>query len=353
LTDGWDMLNSWSFTVDKDASVFIASVFGSPFVTDWILDTVVFTQFFSAIIVTDTTRVSFTLVFGVFGWGTGQVVTAWAADWWLFNTFFTEVAHDDLTFTSTFGSHTFDIVMEDHFSGFHQSTSVIASGGRFAFFKAWKFEAFGRVTSATFASSSSDLVGLAWWAYWWMVDAKRFVALALVFLATAFVSVEAFFFALNEFSAFTANWHGEQSAFSFEVWNDFSTSFGWWAFVDTAASIIRNFFDKSFTVSASWFFDTLVSDVSAGDFSGFSAATWLTSIVFVVKQIADVVFNTFVFASVTTGAIVTDTTTFIDGFGQFTTQTGADWSNSDWTRIADTLVFHAAVQSFGFVSDRV
>jgi hypothetical protein len=68
LADSWNVFNGWGLTVDKNASVFIASVFRSPFVTDWILDTVMFTQFFKTVIVTDTTGVRFTLVVSFFFW---------------------------------------------------------------------------------------------------------------------------------------------------------------------------------------------------------------------------------------------------------------------------------------------
>jgi hypothetical protein len=171
LTNGWNMFDGWSFTINKNTSVFITSVFTGPLVTNWIFESVVFTKFFSTSVITDTRRVSFTLVFSVFSWSTSQVVAAWSANWWLFNTLVTEVAHDDFTFASTFSGHAFDVIVEDHFTSFHQSTSVVASSGFRAFLEAWEFEALSRVGSATFASSSSDLISLSWWAYWWVIDA--------------------------------------------------------------------------------------------------------------------------------------------------------------------------------------
>lgn len=46
LADSWNMFDSWSFTVDKNAGVLVASVFGSPFMTNWVFKTVVFANVF-------------------------------------------------------------------------------------------------------------------------------------------------------------------------------------------------------------------------------------------------------------------------------------------------------------------
>jgi len=104
LANSWNMFNSWYFTVDEYTSVPIASVFRSPFVTDWVLDTVVFTKLFSTVRVADATGVSFALVSSFVGWGASQMVATWTANWGLFNAFITEVTHDDATFAGTFGS---------------------------------------------------------------------------------------------------------------------------------------------------------------------------------------------------------------------------------------------------------
>lgn len=353
LTNSWDMFNSWCFTVDQNASVFIASVFRSPFMADSVFFAFVFTEVFFASFVTDTRGVSFALVFGTFFWSTSQVMAAWSADWSFFYAIIAEVTHDDFTFTSTFGGHTFDIIVEDHISGFHDSTSVIASGGGVTFFEAWKFEAFGRVSGATFASFSGGFVRLAWWAYWWMFNTERFIALTFKSGATAFAIVMvADVIDLNEFLAFSStSWNGEHSAFSFKIWNEIGTSFFWWAIISSATFIFGD--NESFTVFADWcfFMNTGISDVGTGDFSGFGTATWFADII--ANFIAFTVFDTFVFAIVTSGTRVRDASAFIDGFAQFTAFTLTEWSNSGWASVTDTLVFQTAVKSFSFVGDRV
>lgn len=284
------------------------------------------------------------------------MMAAWSANWSFFNTIITEVTHNDFTFASTFSGHTFDVIVEDHFSGFHQSTSVVASSGGIAFFETWKIEAFGRVSSTTFASFSGDFVGLSWWANWWMINTERFIALAFELSAATFIVVMVTdVFDLDEFLTFSgASWDDKFSAFSFEVWNVFSTL---WlmATVSDTTSIFRSMDFKSFTVFANWFFfmDTSISNVITSDFSIFSATTWLANIVFIMEQIAFVIFNTFVFASVTSRTRVSNTSAFINTFTQFTTVTVTQWSNSGWTSVANTLVFQTAIKSFGFVSDRV
>lgn len=357
LANGWNVFNGWSFTVDQNASVFITSIFRSPFVTDGVFFTVMFTEVFFASFVTDATGVRFTLVFSFFGWSTGQVMATWSTDWSFFDAFIAEVTHDDFTFTSTFGGHTFDIIVEDHFSGLHESTSVVTSSGRVAFFEAWKIETFGGVGGTTFTGFSSDFVGLTWWANWWMINAERFVALALKLGATTFTIVMvANIFDLDEFLTFSGtSWDNKFSAFSFKVWNVFGASWSWWAIVSSAASIFRNMSNNSFTMFASWFFfmSTGISDVVTGDFAGFGAATWLADIVFVVEKISFVVFNTFVFTSVTSRARVRNTSAFVNGFTQFTAFTLTEWSNSGWTSVANTLVFQTTIKSFSFVGDRV
>jgi hypothetical protein len=132
---------------------------------------------------------------------------------------------------------------------------------------------------------------------------------------TSGVFVEAWsFFSSNKFLTFTTNWHGVNGAPSFEVWNQFKTSWVRWAFVNVATAISRDFFDNSFSVSTRWFFHALIPDVVTSNFARFRAATWLTDIVFVIKKIAWVVFDTFVLASITTGASVSNTSTSINGF---------------------------------------
>jgi len=284
------------------------------------------------------------------------VMAAWTANWSLFNTVITEVTHDDFTFASTFSGHTFDVVVEDHFSGFHQSTSVVTSSGGIAFFEAWKIEAFGRVGRTTFASFSGDFVRLSWWADWWMINAERFVALTFELSAATFVVMVTDVFDLNEFLTFSgASWDDKFSAFGFKVWNVGGTNFWFWAIISNAASIFRSMDFKSFTVFASWFFfmDTSISNVITSDFSVFSATTWLASIVFIMEQIAYVILNTFMFTSVTSRARVSNTSAFVNGFTQFTTFTVTQWSNSGWTSVTNTLVFQTAIESFSFVSDRV
>jgi hypothetical protein len=131
---------------------------------------------------------------------------------------------------------------------------------------------------------------------------------------TSGVFVEAWsFFSSNKFLTFTTNWHGVNGAPSFEVWNQFKTSWVRWAFVNVATAISRDFFDNSFSVSTRWFFHALIPDVVTSNFARFRAATWLTDIVFVIKKIAWVVFDTFVLASITTGASVSNTSTSITG----------------------------------------
>jgi hypothetical protein len=284
-------------------------------------------------------------------------MATWSANWSFFNAIITEVAHNDFTFTRTFSGHTFDVIVEDHFSGFHQSTSVVTSSGGIAFFEAWKIEAFSRVSGTTFTSFSGDFVGLSWWADWWMVNAKRFVALAFELSAATFVVVVVTdVFDLDEFLTFSgASWDDKFSAFGFEVWNEGGTRFWFWAFISSTASIIRSMDNFGFTVFTSWFFfmNTSISNVITSDFSVFSTTTWLANIVFIMEQIAFVILNTFVFASVTSRARITNTSAFVNTFTQFTTFTVTQWSNSGWTSVANTLVFQTAIKSFSFVSDRV
>jgi hypothetical protein len=68
LANSWNVFNSWSFTVDQNTSVFIASVFRSPFMTNSVFFAFVFTKVLFTSFVTDTTGVRFTFVFGFFGW---------------------------------------------------------------------------------------------------------------------------------------------------------------------------------------------------------------------------------------------------------------------------------------------
>jgi hypothetical protein len=68
LANSWNVFNSWSFTVDQNTSVFIASVFRSPFMTNSVFFAFVFTKVLFTSFVTDTTGVGFTFVFGFFGW---------------------------------------------------------------------------------------------------------------------------------------------------------------------------------------------------------------------------------------------------------------------------------------------
>jgi uncharacterized membrane protein YtjA (UPF0391 family) len=135
----------------------------------------------------------------------------------------------------------------------------------------------------------------------------------------------------------------------------FGTSWSWWAIVSSAASIFRNVSNNSFTMFANWFFfmSTSISDVVTGDFTGFGTATWLADIVFVVEEVSFVVFNAFVFTSVTSRARVRNTSAFVNGFTQFTAFTLTEWSNSGWTSVADTLVFQTTIKSFSFVSNRM
>lgn len=225
LANSWNVFNSWHFTVDKYTSVSIASVFRSPFVSDWVFKTVVFTELFGTVRVADATGVSFALVFSFVGWGTSQVVATWAAHWSLFNALITEVTHDDAAFAGALSGQTFDVVVEDHFTGFHDSSLVIASGGRVALFHTWKFKALGGVASAAFSSSSGDFVGLAGWAHWWVVNAERLVALALELWAAAIVFVVTDRFEFNEFLTLSgASWDSEQSTFISQIWNVFSAS---------------------------------------------------------------------------------------------------------------------------------
>jgi hypothetical protein len=357
LANSWNMFDSWSFTVNQNTSVFITSIFRSPFVTDGVFFTFVFTEVFFASFVADTRGVRFTFVFGFFGWSTGQVMATWSTNWSFFDAIIAEVTHDDFTFTSTFGGHTFDIIVEDHFSGFHESTVIVTSSGGIAFFQAWEIKAFGRVSGATFTSFSSDFVGLTWWAYWWMINAETFVALAFKSgTATFTIIMVANIIDLNEFLSFSStSWNSEFSAFSFKIWNEFGTRWSFWAIISSAASIFRNMSNKGFTEFTNWFFfvSTGVFDVVASNFSGFGTATWLTDIVFVVEEIAFVVFNTFMFASVTTGARVRNTSAFVNGFTQFTAFSLTKWSNGGWASVTDTFVFQTAVKSFSFISNRV
>lgn len=294
----------------------------------------------------------FTLV-GVF-WCASQVVTTWSTNWWLFNTFFTEVTHDDFTFASTFGGHAFDVIVEDHLSGLHDSTSIIAGSCRIAFFQTWKIEAFSGVGSTAFSSSSSNRVRFTWWANWWMFDAKTIVALALVLWAATLVFVEADRLDFNEFLTFSgASWNDKLSTFFFQIWNESSTTWSLWALVSSATSIFGNEFDGCFTEFANWFFlvDTSISDVVASDFSGIRAATWLANVVFIVEEVAFIVSLTFMLASVAAIAAVRNTTAIVNGLSQLTTFSGADWGDRNWAGITDTSILHATVQSLSFVSD--
>jgi hypothetical protein len=160
----------------------------------------------------------------------------------------------------------------------------------------------------------------------------------------------------NEFLTLSrASWDSEQSTFLSQIWNVFSASKSWWAFVNSAASIFGNLLNSGNAVFASWGFlvNASVSDVVTRNFSGLVTATWLTDIVFVVEKIASIVFDTFVFTVEASGASVSNTAARINRFTQRTTVTVAKWSDSEWASITDTFVLHAAIQSLSFVGYRV
>lgn len=115
--------------------------------------------------------------------------------------------------------------------------------------------------------------------------------------------------------------------------------------------------NKGFAVGTSWLglLNADRSEVLAGDFTVFGAATWLAFIAFLVDEVANIVVLAFELANVaSTITSVAQTTALIGRFAEDTVLLiAAYWWNGNWTIVANTSVFWAAVELFGLVGDGV